>query len=153
MDDARRDITTIQTYQLQARQLQPLQDDLQRALLEDGCFQIASVGLSFGSQAYDPTGARLVVRYVLLLELKKDLRPASRPAEASSRPSEPPDRPQVADAVRTLARNALSRCGWEVEDLYTNDYEQRWCVRGTIRGAGKPASAGAGLDLLPERRP
>ncbi len=83
-------------------------------------------------------GARLVVQFVMLLELKPDALPSTQPAELDK-------------YVQDLVRTALASCGWEVEEVDTYCHENTWRVRGQIRGAGGPPSAGAGLDILPRR--
>ena len=140
LDQAKHEINDIQAFQLQAERLRPSQEELERTLRRDARVLRTSVGFSFSSSGWGHLGARLTVEYVLLLELKKDQLPSTQPAELDK-------------YVQDLVRDALTQCGWEIEEVNTYCYENEWRVRGHIRGAGKPPTAGAGLDILPESRP
>jgi hypothetical protein len=140
LDQARHDINDIQAFQLQAERLRPSQEELERALRRDARVLSTSVGFSFSSSGWGHLGARLTVEYVLLLELKKDQMPSTQPAELDK-------------FVQDLVRDALTQCGWDIEEVNTYRYENQWRVRGQVRGQGRPPSAGAGLDLLPDRKP
>jgi len=136
IDTARREIHDIQAFQLQAERLRPLQEDLERSLFRDPRVRAASAGLYFACSSSHPYGARLTVRFVLVMELWERSLACTQPADLT---------PDVLDMVR----EALSARGWEVEDVEPYSYENTWQLRGQIRGTGKPPSAGAGLEILP----
>ncbi len=136
LDEARGEINDIQTYQVQAERLRPLQADILRALSMDVRVRDPRVGLFFASKGGRPFGARLVVEYVMLIRLDERNLPSTQPAE-------------LHEYVQGLVRSALAECGWEVEEVDAYTYENQWRIRGRIRGQGKQPTAGAGLDVLP----
>jgi hypothetical protein len=154
LDDARREIDTIQANQQQAGPLLLLQQDLQRTLLADPHVRTASVGLYYASRERSPYSAVLVVKLIILMEMKdaapaeQDPVPASQPAAAPSLITESPQH-----VAQDVVRKALKSHGWDVEQIEDYQYKQQCRVVGEIRGAGLPPSAGAGLDILPMRSP
>ncbi len=147
LDQARKEINDVEAYQYQSWRLAPLQAALQRALSQAGAGVIRNprVALCFGTSDVPPLGARLVVKYVMLFDVRPDAPRATQPASR-----EPHNRDRF---VQDIIRAALAHCGWEVEDVYTYDYENCWRVSGQIRGNGIAPSAGTGAELLPPRLP
>jgi hypothetical protein len=140
LDCALRDINDIRAHQLQSIHLRPLQDDFEQALARDTRVRNPAAAFFFGASGETSHGARLVVRYVALLELRKDMLPSTEPAELDK-------------YVQDLVRNAFAQCGWQVEDVDTYCYENKWRIVGQARGQGKAESAGIGLDILPPNPP
>jgi hypothetical protein len=138
LEQAAREINDVRSLQAQTVRLVPLQEQLRETLAGDPHVQRPQVALYFGRSPFTgPYAARLVVEFVTLLEIDPRSLPTTQPSEQDQ-------------FVRDLVRAALGRCGWEVEELDSYQYEGRWRVCGQVRGEGKPPPAGAGLDVLPD---
>jgi hypothetical protein len=152
LDEARCQIDTIQANQQQAGLLLTLQQDLQRDLLANPRVHTASVGLYFGSEESRPYSARLVVQFVILMDLN-EVAPQSQEAAPASQPATEPAQVKAPTSIaQDVVRQAILQCGWDIERVDDYQYENHCRVRGQLRGAGKPPAAGAGLDILPERK-
>jgi len=137
LDLASRNINDIQTYQLQAGNLGPLQEQLHQALNRDSAIRSSRVGLCFSASTDMNYGARLNVQCTILLEIKNGAMPSTQPSENDK-------------FMQDIVRVALANCGWEVESIDTYNYENGWRIVGQIRGANKSPASGAGLEILPE---
>jgi len=140
LDVAQHEINDVQAFQMQAQRLDPLQENLHKVLASNPRVKNPQVALYFTSSAARPYGARLTVEYVMLFDFDRSNLTFKDETEA--------DR-----YIQGLVRQALLECGWDIEEVNTYNYEDHWRVRGQIRGAAKPVSAGAGLDVLPDKQP